>query len=201
VTRQGVLQPRYGGAQPARDRDADGVGRDRVEALGEQPQDRQRLQVRPVGLAGPAPRRAVDQERRAVEVADAAGRILAGLRELHVIDQQLAGRQRADCQLDRDDGGRRGAGCGRSPVTRAWRCSPATARLARTRVPARRRRSPGSRHEAVRRNIAEDQPEHVRRDRGQVRRAAPGSAAVCPSGEPSFLLAIALGPSPAPGHP
>jgi hypothetical protein len=32
-------------------------------------------------------------------------------------------------------------------------------------------------------------------------RAAPGCTAVCPSGEPSFLLAIASGPSPAPGHP
>jgi hypothetical protein len=33
VAGQGVLQSRYGGAQPARDTDADGVGRDRLEAL------------------------------------------------------------------------------------------------------------------------------------------------------------------------
>ena len=43
--------------------------RRRVE-LGEHLQDRQRLQGRPVGLVGPVPRGAVDQERGAIEVTE-----------------------------------------------------------------------------------------------------------------------------------
>jgi hypothetical protein len=59
-----------------------------------------------VGLVGPAvPEIAVDQERRAIEVTRAVAGVLAGLRELHIVDQRLAGGQRAVRELDRQDRG------------------------------------------------------------------------------------------------
>jgi hypothetical protein len=118
---QGVLEPRYGGCQPAGDRDPKGVGGDRLKApelhgareergavrllpevecltligvlqevqvrcdhgvrhglrrgveLGKHLHDRQCLQGRPVGLVGPVPRSAIDEERGTIEVTDAVG--------------------------------------------------------------------------------------------------------------------------------
>jgi hypothetical protein len=54
--------------------------------LGQQLQDRQRRQSRPVALVGSAPRRAIGQQ-SAIEVT-AGVQVLACLRELHMVDQR-----------------------------------------------------------------------------------------------------------------
>ncbi len=135
--------------------------------LGKQLQDRQRLEGRAVGLSAPVrPWRAADQEGCIVRRSTG---VLADLRELDVVDQRLCGRERARRQLDRDDRG----------ITRPV-VDIVLGDVRRTVLPRRRgEHAPGFRqhtrvhgvleHEPVRRDVAEHQPEHVLRNRRQIR--------------------------------
>ena len=80
---------------------------------------------------------------------------------------------------------RRGSSCRRSPVTRAWRYSPTTARPARTRAATRHRCSPD------------------RRTRSRPRRRCGTSARTCTARSPSGWTAPAQAAHcrPRPGHP